>query len=79
VAVASNPFSSLGQESLRSVKLVIQSAKARAEQRLVHLAVRESASAKDLDGFSLILARQAGKVEELDSLLGLVLDAERPA
>ena len=45
----------------------------------MHLVVRESAAGKDIGQFSLVLARQAGKVEALDVLLGSILDAERTA
>ena len=78
-AAVSSPFKSLGFDSLRALKSVVSASKTTEEQRLVHLVVRESAAGKDIGQFSLVLARQAGKVEALDVLLGSILDAERTA
>lgn len=72
-------FRSLSAESLRVLSKTVKDEKAAAEQRLVHMAVRESATTKDVPSFSLALARQAGRVDALDNLLTMIYDAERTA
>jgi hypothetical protein len=74
-----NPFKSLGKESLSILQRVVKEAKATAEQRLLHLAVRETATAKDPAGLTVVIARHAGHVDGLDNLLQLIYDAERTA
>lgn len=72
-------FRSLSAEALRVLSKAVKDEKAAAEQRLVHMAVRESASSKDVSSFSLLMARQAGRVDALDNLLTMIYDAERTA
>lgn len=74
-----NPFKSLGKESLSILHRVVKEAKATAEQRLVHIAVRETATSKDPASLSILIARHAGQVDGLDNLLQLIYDAERTA
>jgi hypothetical protein len=74
-----NPFKALGSESLNALSRAVKDAKSSAEQRLLHIAVRETASSKDPAGLSILIARCAGHVDGLDAVLQLIYEAERTA
>lgn len=71
-----NPFKSLGAVSLRQLEKAVKEQKENDERRLVNMAVKDSAS-KDPAGYTMSIARHAGRIDAMDSLLVLIYDATR--